>query len=119
VSLPKIGGKDPNKEPGKESCNIRLTSVKFNPKESNNKSRISPPVNDADNISDVFFFRLGKYMYKMLNTQYMLNRYKGNHWYDVDILINWGSATIEKSDNDGGNYDIQTIQIFIDGTFMG
>ena len=51
---------------------------------------------------DVFLYRMGYFNYQKLNMQNMVQRYEGDKWYNVDIIIDW-------------TQDQQTVTIFIDG----
>lgn len=53
---------DSGKEPGTECCDVRLTTVTFDKDKTGTESRIEPK-----NYTDVLFFRLGHFMYKMIN----------------------------------------------------
>ena len=109
-----VTANDDGKEPGMECCDVRLTTVRYDSEQGNpDKSRVT-----TENYPDVVFFRLGHFMYQMLNQKYMVQKYNSTQWYEVDILINWGDETIEKSSGDPELTKQQFVQIFIDGTFL-
>ena len=78
---------------GYESCDIRLTTVEKQ-EEGNTTIKVKQQ-------HDVFLYRMGYFNYQKLNMQNMVQRYEGETWYTVDILIDWEGS--------------QTVTIFIDG----
>ena len=45
-------------------------------------------------FSDVAFFRLGYFDYAKLNTQNMIEKYKAEKWYVVDLLMDWNEQRV-------------------------
>jgi len=38
---------------------------------------------------DIIFFRLGYLNYMKLNEKNMVQKFKKDEWYDVDLILNW------------------------------
>lgn len=43
---------------------------------------------------DVFFFRFGYFNYQKMNLVSMVNMFKQDVWYTVDLLIDWPKQTV-------------------------
>ena len=70
--------------PEVESCDLRFTSI----------NTTTPTVFTKIPWQDVFFFRFGYFNYQKLNLVSMVNMFKQDVWYTVDLLINWRSQTV-------------------------
>lgn len=75
---------------GQETCDIRLTSIRKLEAPVGGETT-SPKIETIHN-SDVFFYRMGYYNYHKLNSSNMVQKFKGEKWYQVDILVNWGDG---------------------------
>ena len=78
-----VASNETGKEPGMECCDVRLTTISFD----NEKGKPSSSDDSSDDSKnddgiesriesnksmDIVFFRLGHFMYKMLNQKYMV-----------------------------------------------
>ena len=97
---------DTGKDFGKESCSVRLTTVK---EVADGEQRIETTGND------VFFYRLGYFNYQKLNFIYTIQRYQGRKWYDVDIVIDWGPAALADAPEGKEKVKKQSVKVFVDG----
>ena len=106
---------------GYETCNVRLTSIVTNPDDYEGLNSIN-----VTRVSDVFFYRMGYFDYQKLNMGNMIQKYKDQEWYSVDILIDWGNEKPVKTNPNGnaeeGGKAVSSkprVSIFINGVYNG